>query len=120
MGVMAQVCTLLTGAAAEGGFKGLAGRFRRAGLLAFAPEGETNDGGILFKRMDNGKAVSVVFDASQAPISAAQRENMGPAISASATQAQLQAFASAWQARVAVLLGELADDPNTVRVRPLN
>src|SRR5699024_3602633 len=120
MCVIAQICTLLTGAAAEGGFKGLAGRFRRAGLLAFAPEGESNDGGILFKRIDNGKAVSVVVDASTAPISAQQREHMGPAISGTATAEEQKVFANAWQARVAVLLTELADDPNTVQVRRLN
>lgn len=120
MGVIAQICTLITGAAAEGGFKGLAGRHRRAGLLAFAPESEQNDGGILFKRIDTGKTVSVVFDASTAPISATQREHMAAAISGKANAEEQAAFAAAWQERVEALLTTLADDPNTVRVRSLN
>src|SRR5687768_8003412 len=39
-GVMAQVLTLLTGAASENGFHGIRGRFRRKGLLSFADHRE--------------------------------------------------------------------------------
>lgn len=118
-GVIAQVCTLITGATAEGGFKGLAGRFQRAGLITFAPAGEENDNGVLFKRIDNGKAVSVVFNPTTAPIHAHQRQYMGAAITGTASEEERVMFATAWQQRVAMLLTELADDPATLQVRVL-
>ena len=51
-GVMAQVLTLLTGAAADNGFDEIQGRFRRKGLLSFAEQREGD--AIVFTRLDNG------------------------------------------------------------------
>ena len=59
-GVMAQVLTLLTGAAADNGFHGIQGRFRRMGLLSFADQREGE--AILFKRLDTGASVAVEID----------------------------------------------------------
>src|SRR5687768_11233193 len=61
-GVMAQVLTLLTGAAAENGFHGIPGRFRRKGLLSFAEQREGE--AIVFTRLDTGVAVAVELDVS--------------------------------------------------------
>src|SRR5699024_3592216 len=118
-GVMAQVCTLLTGAAGPGGFKGIAGRFRRNELLKYAARNEQSDG-IIFQRLDNGKAVKVLFNANTVPISNEQRMHMGAALSGVANAEQLQAFAQAWQERVKRLLTEHAWDGETVLVQPLN
>ena len=62
--------TLLTGAAADNGFQGIQGRFRRKGLLSFADsrEGEA----IIFKRVDTGEAVAVELDVSLVPGDPAQ------------------------------------------------
>jgi len=118
MGVMAQVCTLLTGAAGAGGFKGIAGRFKRNNLLKFNKKSSQSNG-IVFTRIDNGKAVGVIFDASTVPMSNEQRMHMAAAISGTANQKELGLFAHAWQERVKGLL-ERANDGRTVIVRPLN
>jgi len=57
-GVIGQVFSLITGAAPETGFKGLATFFRRKDLLKYEPAGADAAGMAFgFKRMDNGKAV---------------------------------------------------------------
>ena len=50
-GVIASVAALVTGAANEGGFKGLAGRYARRELLRF---GVPMRGEIRFTRLDSG------------------------------------------------------------------
>ena len=57
-GVIASVATLLTGAAGDGGFKGLGGRHARRGLLRF---GAAEVAGMRFRRLDTGAAVDCVF-----------------------------------------------------------
>ena len=55
-GVIASVASLVTGAANEGGFKGLAGRFARNGLLRF---GVPMRDEIRFTRLDTGRSVEL-------------------------------------------------------------
>lgn len=114
-GVVAQVLTLLTGAAAANGFHGIGGRHARKGLLRFAahPEGEA----IAFQRLDTGAAVQVELDVALVPGEPAQRERLMAILQDRADAAVRAAFAEAWQARVRRLLLELADDPRVVRVR---
>ena len=64
-GVMAQVLTLLTGAAADNGFHGIQGRYRRKGLLSFAEQREGE--AIIFTRLDNGKSVAISLNVSLVP-----------------------------------------------------
>src|SRR5689334_14279678 len=64
-GVVAQVLTLLTGAAADNGFHGLQGRYRRKGLLSFAPQREGE--AIIFTRLDTGQSVAVSLNVSLVP-----------------------------------------------------
>jgi hypothetical protein len=113
-GVQAQVLTLLTGAAAENGFRGLGGRHARNGLLTFAdaPEG----GPILFRRCDTGDTVALSLDLSGVPPEPAQRMLLGMVVQGVADAAQRHAFAVAWQARVRRLLLEHADDPAVIRL----
>lgn len=95
-GVVASVAGLITGAAAEGGFKGIAGRFERRGLLAFgAPIAKD----MRFTRLDTGRAVEVeLARAASAPeLMGALRRALAPDASA----AERETFARAWQARVA-------------------
>jgi len=57
-GVIGQVFGLITGAATETGFKGLATFFRRQNLLKYESAGADATGMLFrFKRMDNGKVV---------------------------------------------------------------
>lgn len=115
-GVVAQVFTLLTGAAAQGGFKGIGGRFARNGLLSFATHSGENGGAVRFERLDTGAAVMVIFDAGRIPADASQRERMQAVIQNRETPEQQVEFARLWQERVRRILLQHADDPGMIRV----
>ncbi|SFF16205.1 hypothetical protein [Nitrosomonas sp. Nm166] len=117
-GVMAQVLTLLTGAAAANGFQGMRGRFRRKGLLSFADRRESE--AITFKRLDNNVSVAVTLDVSLIPADSAQGERLMAILQDRADASQQIAFANAWQERVRRLLLEFADDPRVIRLTMMN
>ena len=95
-GVVASVATLITGAAAEGGFKGIAGRFERRGLLAFgAPIAKH----MRFTRLDTGASVEVDL-VHTAPMTPELRAALGRAL---LHEDEREAFGCAWQARVATM-----------------
>lgn len=99
-GVVGNVASLITGAAGEGGFKGIAGRFVRRGLLVF---GAPIDADLRFTRLDTGRWVEV--DLRPAPpmsgeLTSALRQALLPGASAE----DRVAFAGGWQSRVAGLL----------------
>lgn len=114
-GVVAQVLTLLTGAAAGNGFHGIGGRFVRHGLLQFAghPEGDA----IAFRRLDTGAEAFVEMDVALVHGDPAQRERLVAILQDRADEATRAAFASGWQDRVRRLLLEFADDPQVIRVK---
>ena len=114
IGVVAQVLTLVTGAAAANGFHGLGGRFVRQGLLRFAPNDEGI--GVRFRRHDTGQAVQVTLDLASVPPAPDLRERMAEALAPAATAEQQRAFGELWQARVRRLLLEHADDPQVIRL----
>lgn len=116
-GVIGQVLTLLTGAAAENGFHGIGGRHVRAGLLQFSAQ--PTDAAIRFERTDTGAAVAVDLDLSGVPGDPRQREWLGAILDDRADEATRAAFAQAWQQRVQRLLLEFANDPRVVRCTPL-
>lgn len=117
-GVMSQVLTLVTGAAAENGFHGIGGEFVRKDLLDFTRTPST--GVIRFTRQDTGASVAVELDLSSVPPAPHLRELMGAAFHPDATAEQRAAFGAAWQDRVRRLLLDHADDPAVVRVHKLN
>ena len=99
-GVVASVAGLITGAAGEGGFKGLAGRFQRRGLLTFGAPITTD---LRFTRLDTG--ASVETDLVPAPPgSPVLLLQLRRALSPEASAKDREAFATAWQARVAEML----------------
>ena len=115
-GVVAQVLTLVTGAAADNGFHGIGGRFVRQGLLRYATDAVP---GVRFQRRDTGQAVTVALDLSRVPPAPGLRERMAEALAPSATAEQQRAFGELWQDRVRRLLLEHADDPAVVRIEAL-
>lgn len=117
-GVMAQVLTLLTGAAADNGFHGIQGHFRRKGLLSFAEQREGE--AILFRRMDTGVSVTVNLNVGLVPGDSAQGERLMAILQDRADDATRTAFATAWQDRVRRLLLDFADDPRVIQVTPLH
>ncbi len=117
-GVIAQVLTLVTGAAAENGFHGIGGRFVRRSLLDFATAPSAS--AVQFGRRDNGETVAVTLDLSRVPPAPNLRELMVVALHPTATAHQHATFTQAWQDRVRRLLLEHADDPEVVRLTRLN
>jgi hypothetical protein len=107
-GVVASVAGLITGAAAEGGFKGLAGRFERRGLLQFAAAIAAD---MRFTRVDTGSSVEVGLPhATPSPeLIAGLRRALSPQASAE----ERAAFGEAWQARVRQML-----DPDQAGAEP--
>ncbi|MCE7032974.1 hypothetical protein LY625_10175 [Lysobacter sp. GX 14042] len=112
-GVIGQVLTLVTGAAGPGGFKGLAGRHARNGLLRY---GDAVASGIRMRRMDNGETVEVELDTSAVAVHPEQRQLIALVLQGQATPAQQRRFGEVWQDRVRRLLLEHADDPAVIRV----
>ncbi|PLW69553.1 hypothetical protein [Pseudohalioglobus lutimaris] len=115
-GVVAQVLTLITGAAAQGGFKGIGGRFARNGLLSFATHGGEHDDAVRVERVDTGAAVKVTFDFNRIPADESQHERMQAVIHNRETHEQQVEFARLWQERVRRILLEHADDPSLIGV----
>lgn len=118
-GVVAQVLTLLTGAAAGNGFQGIAGRYARSGLLHFASGDDVADEAIVFQRRDNGARVAVTLDVSSVPGDPGQRMRLGAILQGTADSQTRVEFAGHWQERVRRLLLEFADDPRVIRVATL-
>ncbi|MGE5234842.1 MAG: hypothetical protein ACM3O7_00665 [Acidobacteriota bacterium] len=112
-GPMAQVIANITGAAPETGFRGVAGRFRRAGLLTFHPESPALRT-FVFRRTDNGQGVRVTYDPDGVPGEPRLPELMSAALHGDATAGA--AFRAAWTSRVA---GVLAAGARLVTVEPV-
>ena len=114
-GVIANVAGLLTGAAGEGGFKGLGGKFSRRNLLQFGI-----GGGIEMKctRLDSGAAVSVVYHPEVVPPPPELPPLMQKLLSGEASADERAQFGTLWQMRVKRILIDHADDPNLVTVTP--
>lgn len=106
-GVIASVASLVTGAANEGGFKGLAGRFARNGLLGF---GVPMSGEIRFTRLDSGQSVELSHRPQAVPRPAALSEMLRDALVPQASATARRAFTDAWQGWVRAILIEYADD----------
>lgn len=116
IGVVAAVVQLLTGAAGSTGFKGLAGKFNRAGLIRFSPDLLLT---LRFIRMDTGAAVDVAADLSQVPADPRLDLLLERCVGAEASEAEVRLFGELWQDRVKRLLLDVAHDPAVFIVRPV-
>lgn len=113
-GVIAAVATLLTGATAESGFRGLGGQFNRRDKLFFKQP--LQHGSLRFTRLDSGAAVEVGADLSFVPGDPRMGELMPLCLGGQASSVQQREFRTLWQGRVRQLLLEHADDPDVIRV----
>lgn len=99
-GVIANLFSFITGATQEGGFKGIAGKFDRRGLLFF---NATLSLHVKMQRIDTGKSVELSCDASS--IAADSRMNaLMPKLLKDATVEEKELFATLWQERVRKIL----------------
>jgi len=113
-GVVATVIQMLTGAAGGSGFKGIAGRFSRAGLLRYAPGIPLS---LRFMRLDNGHAVDAAADLTLLPKGADHAPSLGRCARSAAEPDSIGELGRIWQAHVAHLLLDMADDPGVFVIR---
>ncbi|HEU0219508.1 MAG TPA: hypothetical protein VFQ98_01720 [Gallionella sp.] len=107
-GVIANVVSMLTGARADDGFKGLVGRFNRNEKLFFAVD---MPGEIRFTRLDTGQAVQTAANLQRVPAAPRMPMLMGNCLSGNATPAEAAEFGKLWQDRVRSILLDHGDDP---------
>ena len=112
-GVMASIATLVTGAARETGFKGIAGLHDRRNLLIF---GADLAGEVAFRRRDTGAGVQARFDGSVVPSDPETRGLLQQQLTGTATAEESIRFRTLWQDRVRRLLIDYFDDPRVVQL----
>jgi len=113
-GVIAAVAGLLTGAAGEGGFKGIGGRFGRRDLLAFVAR---NDSQVHFTRLDSGVRVAVTYHPDVVPAPSELQALMAKLLAGSASDTERAAFGRLWQMRVKRILIDHFNDPELIVCR---
>lgn len=113
-GVIAAVAGLLTGAAGEGGFKGIGGRFGRRNLLAFAAGHEAE---VRFGRVDSAARVAVTYHPDRVPATPELLALMAKMMAGLASDAERAEFGRLWQLRVKRILIDHCDDPALVVCR---
>ena len=112
-GVIASVATLLTGAAGDGGFKGLGGQYVRRGLLKFGVAGSV---GMTFTRLDTNATVNGNFRPNLISADPRLGELLPVVVHGSATPAERRLFGELWQDRVKRILIDHGDDPAVVEL----
>jgi formylmethanofuran dehydrogenase subunit E len=115
-GVIANVVGLLTGAAADGGFKGIAGAFDRRNKLFFAAG---SDFEIRFTRLDTGKIVETAVSMQSVPASPRIWELLPKCRNGSASPSESSEFRQLWQERVRALLLDHAEDAQVFAINLL-
>lgn len=113
-GVVGAVLGLITGAAGEGGFKGLGGQHVRRDLLRFGVGIEAD---ARFTRIDTGAAVLVDYHPEATPPAPEMPPLMARAIGGVASEQERAEFARLWQDRVRRILLRDADNPALVVLR---
>lgn len=114
-GVMASVVTLLTGAAGEGGFKGIGDQFDRRDLLAFNAETSCT---IVFQRLDTGKVVEASYDTHQVPLVDEAKFLIGKLVQGQASEQEAERFQQLWQDRVRKILIDHVEDSDMIQIQP--
>jgi hypothetical protein len=112
-GVIASIASLLTGAAGDGGFKGLGGQHARRGLLKF---GAAEVVGMRFKRLDTGAAVDCTFRPHLVPGDPMLGTLLPRIVSGTANANEIRRFGELWQDRVKRLLIDHGNDPAIVEI----
>lgn len=115
-GVTAAVLGLLTGAAHDGGFKGLGRRYVRRDLQRFGCDIPLL---LRFTRLDTGAAVDAGSDLSPVPADPDLPGLMQRCLDGSADAAERRRFAELWQGRVERLLLKHWDDDRVFTLRPV-
>jgi len=113
-GVIANVVSLLTGAASDGGFKGLAGRFERRHLLSFGADLPLE---VRYKRLDGQGQIDAAANPGRVPANPEMGMLMQRCLSGMADAAEVRQFGMLWQERVRRLLLDHGDDTEVFVLR---
>jgi len=113
-GVIANVVSLLTGAAGDTGFKGLGGRFDRRNLLVFNADVPLE---IRFTRTDTGARVDAAAHVRLVPGDPEMPALLQRCLTGQAGPEEALRFGAMWQARVRRILIEHGEDPAVFVVR---
>lgn len=111
-GVVAAVAGLITGAAGEGGFQGLIGRFSRRNLLQFSMP---FDGEMRITRLDSQAWVATSYHSETVPPPPELPALMQAVLADRANETERTEFGRLWQMRVKRILIDHFDDPALVR-----
>ena len=114
-GVMANVAGLVTGGRDQDGFHGIAGRFGRNRLLAFAA---AVDGTMGLERTDDGRRVVLDYRPQVVPAAAEMAPLLQRCLAGLAEAGERREFGRLWQDRVRRILVDHCDDPDLIRVTP--
>lgn len=112
-GVIANVAGLITGAAGEGGFKGLGGKFSRRNLLLF---GLGKGIELRFTRLDTSTSVDVSYHPEIVPPPPELPGLMQKLLAGEASADERAEFGKLWQMRVKRILIDHFDDPALVTI----
>lgn len=111
-GVIASIATLIMGATADTGFRGLGGQFNRRNKLYFSQSMKT--GGLRMTRLDLNQQVEVWADLSKVPGDPRIGELMPKCLEGEATADEQQLFRKLWQDRVRRILLDHADNSDVI------
>src|SRR3989338_9816075 len=114
-GVIANVVSMLTGATADTGFKGIAGRFSRCDRLFFSAE---MPGEIRFTRLDTDQAVTTAANLQRVPASPRMSPLIASCLANRATPEEAAEFRQLWQERGRSILLDHGGDPEVFVVTP--
>lgn len=115
-GVVATVVQMLTGAAGGSGFKGLGGRFSRAGLIRIKPDLML---AMRFTRLDTHASVDVGMNLASMPEQPELDGLVALVASGKGTVAHERSLGRLWQAQVRALLLDHGRDRTVFMVRPV-
>ncbi len=110
-GPISQVLTYVTGAAAENGFAGLGGKYRRRGLLHFHPD-TLKPWQFVFRRLDNGTGVVVSVRLDRVPLSPEMGTMMHGAMEGD--PGSLPRFQELWRQRIDEIVRRELSEPGSI------
>ncbi len=113
-GVIANVVSMLTGAAQDAGFKGLGGRFDRRDLLVFNADVPMQ---IRFTRNDTGQSVDVAVNLEPVAGDPDTPMLIQRCLRGAGDTAEALRLGALWQERVRRILLEHGEDPQVFQIR---
>jgi len=113
-GVVANVASLLTGAAGVGGFRGLGGRLDRRNLLVFAAQVPLE---LRYSRVDGRGQIDAAARVDRVPASPELGPLLQRCLAGIADASERREFGRLWQDRVRRLLLDHGEDPEVFVLR---